>query len=59
MQFVTKLNEDYAIGDNGSYFVIFGYFEDADGVHQDIRQGSVTLDGAAITALKQYLQFDD
>ena len=59
MQCVAKLNDEIAVGDNGSHIVIFGYFEDADGIHQDIRHGSVTLDDPAITVLKLYLQFDE
>ena len=58
MEFITKLNDEYAVGISNLNIVIFGYFEDVDGIHRNIRQGSVLLDEEAQNKLYEYLQPD-
>ena len=54
-----KLNGELAIGESGTGWLLFAYFDDVDGIRKNTRAGSVFLDEDAIKALRLYLEFDD
>jgi len=57
---ITKLDDDYAVGFvDREKLLVFGYIEDADGIRQNPRQGSVSLTFAALVELYRFLDMSE